>query len=76
MLFEVKKLPEWLASFEAAATQEPRRFRGVYGAARTAKMLNDPRAAKYYAELLEIAAKADTPGRPELAEARSSGAAR
>ncbi len=76
MLLEAKKLPEALAAFEASAKQEPRRFRGVYGAARTAKMLNDPRAAKYYAELLEIAAKADTPGRPELAEARSSGAAR
>jgi tetratricopeptide (TPR) repeat protein len=73
MLLEAGKLPEALAAFEASATQEPRRFRGVYGAAKTAKMLNDPRAAKYYAELREITAKADSPGRPELAEARSSG---
>ena len=71
MLLEAKKLPEALAAFEASAKQEPRRFRGVYGAAKTAKMLNDPRAAKYYAELREITAKADTPGRPELAEARA-----
>jgi tetratricopeptide (TPR) repeat protein len=74
MLLEAKKLPEALTAFEASAKQEPRRFRGVYGAAKTAKLLNDPRAAKYFAELREIAAKADTPGRPELAEARSSSA--
>jgi hypothetical protein len=72
MLLEAGKLPEALAAFEASATQEPRRFRGVYGAARTAKLLNDPRAAKYFAELREITAKADSPGRPELAEARSA----
>lgn len=76
MLLEAGKLPEALAAFEASATQEPRRFRGVYGAARTAKMLNDPRAAKYFAELREITAKADTPGRPELVEARAASAAR
>jgi hypothetical protein len=33
-------------------------------------MMNDPRAAKYAAELKEIAAKADTPGRAEMAEIR------
>jgi hypothetical protein len=76
MLLEAKKLPEALAAFEASAKQEPRRFRGVYGAAKTAKLLNDPRAAKYFAELREIAAKADTPGRPELAEARSASSVR
>ena len=74
MLVEAKKLPEALAAFEASAKQEPRRFRGVYGAAKTAKLLNDPRAAKYFAELREITAKADSPGRPELAEARSNSA--
>ena len=76
MLLEAGKLAEALAAFEASAKQEPRRFRGVYGAARSAKLLNDPRAAKYYAELREITAKADTPGRPELAEARAASAAR
>jgi tetratricopeptide (TPR) repeat protein len=76
MLLEAGRLPEALAAFEASAKQEPRRFRGVYGAAKTARLLNDPRAAKYYTELREIAAKADTPGRPELAEARAAGAAR
>jgi len=74
MLLEAKKLPEALAAFEASARQEPRRFRGVYGAAKTAKLLNDPRAAKYFAELRDITAKADMPGRPELAEARSNSA--
>lgn len=72
MLLAARKLPEALAAFEVSAKQEPRRFRGVYGAAKAASLLKDPRAAKYYAELLEIAAKADTPGRPELAEARAA----
>jgi hypothetical protein len=72
MLLQAQKLPEALAAFEASAKQEPRRFRGVYGVAKTASLLKDPRAAKYYAELMEIAAKADVPGRPELAEARAS----
>jgi tetratricopeptide (TPR) repeat protein len=73
MLLAAQKLPDALAAFEASAKQEPRRFRGVYGAAKSARLLNDPRAANYYGELLQIAAKADTPGRPELAEARTSG---
>lgn len=76
MLLEAKRLPEALAAFEASAKQEPRRFRGVYGAARAARLMGDARAAKYYAELLEIAARADSPGRPELAEARSHSGAR
>jgi len=76
MLLEANKLPDALAAFEASARQEPRRFRGVYGAAKTAKLLNDPRAATYYAELKEITAKADVPGRPELAEARGNSVAR
>jgi hypothetical protein len=70
---QAKKLPEALAAFEARQAGATR-FRGVYGAAKTAKLMNDPRAAKYFAELREITAKADTPGRPELAEARSSSA--
>ena len=74
MLLEANKLPEALTAFEASAKQEPRRFRGVYGAAKTAKLMNDPRAAKYFAELQEITAKADMPGRPELAEARGNSA--
>ena len=76
MLLEAKRLPEALAAFEASAKQEPRRFRGVYGAAKTAKLLNDPRAAKYFAELKEITAKADLPGRMELAEVRAGSAGR
>jgi hypothetical protein len=76
MLLEAKRLPEALEAFEASATQEPRRFRGVYGAAKAARLMGDARAAKYYAELLEIAAKADSPGRPELEEARSNSGAR
>ena len=53
--------------------KETNRFRAVYGAAKAASLAGDKASArKYYADLLKIAAKADTPGRPELAEARSS----
>ena len=62
--------------FEAVERTEPRRFRAVYGAARAAELAGDRDAARrHYANLLEIAANADTP-RPELAEARASAAQR
>jgi hypothetical protein len=57
--------------FEATLEREPNRFRAVYGAARAASLAGDrPTARRYYAQLLKICARAETPGRPELAEAR------
>ena len=50
---------------------EPNRFRAVNGAARGASLAGDRIASRrYYAQLLKICTRADSPGRPELAEAR------
>jgi hypothetical protein len=52
--------------------KEPNRFRGVYGAARSAELAGDrAKAEKYYRQLVKIAAKADAPGRPELKAAKA-----
>jgi len=73
MLLEMKRPADALREFQATMKKEPNRFRAVYGAAKAASLAGDKASArKYYADLLKIAAKADTPGRPELAEARSS----
>jgi hypothetical protein len=71
MLLELKRPADALKEFQATMKKEPNRFRAVYGAAKAASLAGDQASArKYYAELLKIAAKADTPGRPELVEAR------
>ena len=57
--------------FEATLTKEPNRFRAVAGAAEAAAAAGDRATARrYYAQLISISARADKPGRPELAEAR------
>jgi tetratricopeptide (TPR) repeat protein len=73
MLLELKKPAEALVEYEATMKKEPNRFRGVYGAAKAASLAGDrAKARAYYTKLLEICKNADTPGRPELAEARAS----
>jgi hypothetical protein len=73
MLLEMKKPAEALKEFQETLKKEPNRFRAVYGAARAARLAGDTATArKYYAQLIDICRKADTPGRPELAEARSN----
>jgi tetratricopeptide (TPR) repeat protein len=72
LLLELKRPSEALKEFEATLTKEPNRFRSLYGAAEAAKLAGDRQTAqKYFRELLKVAERADTPGRPELAEARS-----
>jgi tetratricopeptide (TPR) repeat protein len=72
LLLELKRPSEALKEFEATLTKEPNRFRSLYGAAEAAKLGGDRQTAqKYFRELLKVAERADTPGRPELAEARS-----
>jgi hypothetical protein len=57
--------------FEATLEREPNRFRSLYGAAHAASLSTDRIAARrYYSQLLRICTRADTPVRPELAEAR------
>jgi hypothetical protein len=52
--------------------KEPNRFRGFYGAARSAEAAGDAAKARtYYVKLVETCASADMPLRPELAAARS-----
>jgi tetratricopeptide (TPR) repeat protein len=73
MLLQVKQPKEALAEFQKTMAKEPNRFRGVAGAAAAAQQAGDTTAArKYYAQLLTICAKADSPGRPELEAARKA----
>jgi tetratricopeptide (TPR) repeat protein len=57
--------------FEAVERTEPRRFRAVHGAARSAELAGDRDAARrHYAQLLEIAARADA-GLPQVEQAQA-----
>ena len=71
MLLQLKQPAGALQEFEATLKKEPNRFRAVYGAAKAAAMADDrAKARTYYGQLLKICERADTPGRPELEEAR------
>lgn len=71
MLLELKDHAGALAAFQTTLVKEPNRFRALYGAARAASLGGNPAAARaHYAELVKICARADAPGRKELAEAR------
>jgi tetratricopeptide (TPR) repeat protein len=72
MLLELKQPADARKEFEATLKKEPNRFRAVYGAARAAAQMGDQTAARrYYAQLVEICARADAT-RPELVEARKA----
>jgi len=71
MLLERGATAEALAAFEATLKKEPNRFRAIAGAAKAAAAAGDRAAARnYYDQLVKICVKGDTPGRPELQEAR------
>ena len=71
MLLVMNRPADAVAEFEATMTKEPNRFRAVSGAARSASLAGDAQKARTYSELLaKICERGDTPGRPELAEAR------
>ncbi len=60
-----------LREFESANTENPNRFRGLYGAARAAEAAGDrARATAYFEKLVALASKADTV-RPETTYARA-----
>ncbi len=60
-----------LTEFEATLQHEPNRFRALAGAARAAQEAGNGAAArKYSGLLLTVCARADRPGRQELADAR------
>ena len=70
MLLGLKRPAQALKEFEASALDNPRRFRGNYGAALAAAQAGDMgRARASYAKLLELAAKGEL--RPELEQAKS-----
>lgn len=73
MLLEVKRPADALQVFEIVMTKEPNRFRAIYGAAQAAQAAGErDKAAKYFANLLEICQRADAPGRQELQAARAA----
>ena len=71
MLLELKQPKAALAEFRKTIAKEPNRFRGIAGAAAAAAQAGDAAAARaYQRQLVQICAKGDTPGRPELEAAR------
>jgi tetratricopeptide (TPR) repeat protein len=71
MLLQMNEPAQALKEFEATLKKEPNRFRALAGAAKSAAAAGDRATArKYYDQLVKICVKGDTPGRPELQEAR------
>jgi hypothetical protein len=73
LLLELKRPKDALVEFQKTMATEPNRFRAVAGAARAATASGDRAAGRaYYAQLLKICVKADTPGRKDLQAARAA----
>ena len=68
LLLEAGKPAEALVAYQASMAREPRRFRGLSGAARAAAAAGRLALAReYQRQLVALCPKADVPGRPELA---------
>jgi hypothetical protein len=68
LLLEAGKPAEALVAYQASMAREPRRFRGLSGAARAAAAVGRlDLAREYQRQLVALCPKADVPGRPELA---------
>jgi tetratricopeptide (TPR) repeat protein len=73
MLLAVKQPELALVAFETTLKKEPNRYRALVGAADAARQTGDQAAMRrYYRTLLEVAAKAEAPLRPELVAAREA----
>jgi hypothetical protein len=71
LLLELNRPAEALAQYEAAMAKEPNRFRGVYGAARSAELAGDrQRARTHYERLVQLVGAGDA-DRPEVRQARA-----
>jgi len=71
MLMALDRPVDALREYEATLTKEPNRFRALFGAGRAASRSGDRAAARrYFQQLVRVAARADTPPRPEIVEAR------
>jgi hypothetical protein len=72
MLLEMNEPAQALEQFEATLKKEPGRFPALNGAAHAAQLSGNRDASQpYFRELLKVCVRADKPGRPEIAEARS-----
>jgi len=72
LLLLLKQPAEALREFEATLKKEPNRFRALYGAAKAAALAGDrAKARSHYELLVKVCERGDSPGRPELAEART-----
>jgi hypothetical protein len=77
MLFEAKDPVGALEQFQATLVKEPNRFRSMSGAGRAAAASGDADTARrYFGQLVKMCERADSPGRPELQEARAAVAPR
>ena len=73
MLLQMNRPSEALAEFESSMRVDPNRFNGLYGAAKSAEVLNQKeKAAKYYSQLLKNCDNGTNSKRPELAEAKAT----
>lgn len=71
LLLELKEPAEALREFETSLQSTPKRFNGLYGAARAAALAGDrKRAETHYKQLVALCAHADA-DRPELSEAKA-----
>ena len=71
MLLEMNRPTEAFQAFETSEKHDPNRFRGLYGAGKSAALAGDQANAKsYFERLLALAKNADTE-RPEIKEARA-----
>lgn len=72
LLLDLDRHAEALAAFEAAMEKEPGRFRGLYGAARSAELAGDgAKATTFYRRLIDVCEHADDADvRTELVHAR------
>jgi tetratricopeptide (TPR) repeat protein len=73
MLLATNQPEEALEELQATLSKEPNRFRATHMAGRAAGQAGDAASArKHYADLLTICKAGDSPGRPELSEARAA----
>ena len=71
MLLAMNQPGQAIKEFQSTLQREPNRFRAIYGAAKAASLAGDrATAVRFYTQLLKQCERGDTPGRPELVEAR------
>lgn len=71
LLLELNRPAEAVVQYEASMAKEPKRFRGIYGAARAAELAGDrERARTHYGRLVQQIGASDA-DRPEIRHARA-----